>query len=625
MDRYLKELNKEQLKAVTTLSDKVLVIAGAGTGKTKVLTSRIKFLIDANWDESSIVAFTFTNKAASSMKFRLQHMLGKEPVCNLSTFHSYCFGYVFLFHQTLGFTQEPTIIDDDDKSKLIKDILNEIGEDYSNKEFVKNISKIKNHIDISKKLNEHEQLVLNKVYHMYQERLLSSNRLDYDDMIPLFMKLLELDPFLKEDILDAINIVLVDEFQDTNQIQMELVELLASRCGRIFAVGDEDQIIFSFRSSDISILKAFKDTADEVIVLNQNYRCSKQILTISNKLIDFNTDRTKKNLFSNINFNVDVKYRQVQTVYDEARDVAALIRKHQSEGIKLKEMAVIYRTNIQAYPIEKELMNERIPYQVFGGKPFFSYKEVKAMINYYLFCLNPDDWIAFDVIYNQPNPRMEGKDSKEFYTFYEELKKKENKTVLDAMLCYPKHGLQKLAMKIMAIRDVFYTLDNESLYMYMLEQFGFNRYIKGNQEQQKRYERLMALRDLIVQVNKTEIVKFINSIMLEEDKTNSSDTGQVSLLTIHKAKGLEFKVVFFIGCNEGIIPPLKPTKDSLEEERRICYVGFTRAIQYLYIFASEIHYINGDRKSFLPSSFLLESGLFGDVDLTFYKRHWYNR
>ena len=176
MDRYLKELNKEQLKAVTTLSDKVLVIAGAGTGKTKVLTSRIKFLIDANWDESSIVAFTFTNKAASSMKFRLQHMLGKEPVCNLSTFHSYCFGYVFLFHQTLGFTQEPTIIDDDDKSKLIKDILNEIGEDYSNKEFVKNISKIKNHIDISKKLNEHEQLVLNKVYHMYQERLLSSNR-----------------------------------------------------------------------------------------------------------------------------------------------------------------------------------------------------------------------------------------------------------------------------------------------------------------------------------------------------------------------------------------------------------------------------------------------------------------
>ena len=161
--------------------------------------------------------------------------------------------------------------------------------------------------------------------------------------------------------------------------------------------------------------------------------------------------------------------------------------------------------------------------------------------------------------------------------------------------------------------------------MYMLEQFGFNKYIKGNQEQQKRYERLMALRDLIVQVNKTEIVKFINSIMLEEDKTNSSDTGQVSLLTIHKAKGLEFKVVFFIGCNEGIIPPLKPTKDSLEEERRICYVGFTRAIQYLYIFASEIHYINGDRKSFLPSSFLLESGLFGDVDLTFYKRHWYNR
>ena len=223
--RYLDELNDLQHAAVITNSNKVLVMAGAGTGKTKVLTSRIRFLIEAGVPEDTIVAFTFTNKAANSMKWRLEKMLGRETHATLSTFHSYCFSYVMMNYDKLGFKESPMLIDDDDKSKLIKSILLNIEEDYSNIEFIKNISKVKNHADISKNLKVEEQMIFNKVYDEYQRLLLESNRLDFDDMIPLFIKLLKIDSDLREEILYGINYVLVDEFQDTNQIQYELARI----------------------------------------------------------------------------------------------------------------------------------------------------------------------------------------------------------------------------------------------------------------------------------------------------------------------------------------------------------------------------------------------------------------
>lgn len=618
--RYLDELNDRQHAAVITNSNKVLVMAGAGTGKTKVLTSRIRFLIEAGVPEDTIVAFTFTNKAANSMKWRLEKMLGRETHATLSTFHSYCFSYVMMNYDKLGFKESPMLIDDDDKSKLIKSILLNIEEDYSNIEFIKNISKVKNHADISKKLKVEEQLIFNKVFHEYQRLLLESNRLDFDDMIPLFIKLLEIDSDLREEILYGINYVLVDEFQDTNQIQYDLVKLLASHCGRIYVVGDEDQRVYSFRNSDISIFKDFKESADEIIVLNQNYRCSKQILQIANQLIDFNEDRIKKNLFSNIDYNIKVSYRQVSTVYEEAFSVVNIIKKLLSKGYKPKDIAIIYRNNNQAFPIEKELTNNKIPYQVYGGHPFFSYKEIKSIISVYSLLFNPHDLIAFDNIYN-----ISGRIEALVFVQFKEYYKNTKKDIFESLMTFNNPTFVNMGFNLKAIQEHMQFASQEHIFNMILEYLGYNKYLKENAKQKEKYTRIMAFKDLITNVNKSDTLNFINELMLNNEPVNSSSDGTVSLLTVHRSKGLEFKVVFFIGVNEGIIPPLKITSEDLDEERRVCYVGITRAMERLFIFSSEIHYINGERKSFLPSSFLIESGLFGDVDITYYKDNWYNR
>ena len=298
MQEYLKTLNENQYKAVTSLKPKILVMAGAGSGKTKVLTTRIKYLLDIGTSPSEICAFTFTNKAAREMKWRLEQMIKADNVetPTISTFHSFCYSFVSHpeFFYKLGFTQRPAIVEDSTKSEIIRDILSKYEEDYSNIPFVKAISQIKNKAKVTD-ASPKDLTILNTVYHQYQERLISSNMIDYDDMIPLFIKLCD-DKMFRD--LVQTKYVLVDESQDTNQIQYELVKLLSERFGNLFFVGDSDQLIYSFRSSDIEILNDFQNNCDEIIILNQNYRCNQDILKYSNTLIYYNSNRIKKELFS---------------------------------------------------------------------------------------------------------------------------------------------------------------------------------------------------------------------------------------------------------------------------------------------------------------------------------------
>ena len=620
------KLNPKQLEAVTSTKDKVLVMAGAGTGKTQVLTSKIHYLSEHYCNESAILAFTFTNKAANSMLWRLNKILGRETKAQVSTFHSYCYSYVSFNYLQLGFTNPPVIIDDDDKSKLVKQIIQELELDYSNVDFVRNLSKVKNHAKLDDDFTQEERFIFNKIYHRYQEELINSNRLDFDDMIPMFLKLLENDECTKDEILNSIEYVLVDEFQDTNQIQYDLVKILSSRCNKLFLCGDEDQLIYSFRSSDISIFKQFQDDCDEIIILNQNYRSTNEILARANQLIEYNQNRVKKDLFSEIQVENQVVCRQVSDVFKEAKEVADKIYELHYQGIPYKDMAVLYRNNNQAAPVEKELLLSGMPYHIYGSYPLFKYKEIKALLSIYLFISNPNDWMALDNFYNSPIPRCEAIE----YEAFKRYAKENNFTIMEAMKNYRDKRFLTFYVKLDKILEDAVTQTPEILFTNILEEMNFDKYIQSGKNQKEKYERILQIKDLILKSEEPSITEMINKIYLsilddENKKDVNTQDGHISLMTIHRAKGLEFKAVFFIGCNEGIIPPLKISRKELEEERRLCFVGLTRAMRHLYIYSSEIHYINGQRKRLQPSTFLVEAGFYGEVDEQLYKDNWYCR
>lgn len=620
MQDYLDELNDNQFIAVTSNEKKILVMAGAGSGKTKVLTTRIKYLLDINVSPGEIAAFTFTNKAAREMQHRLESMLKKDnlnvttPV--ISTFHSFCYSYLRdpYFYQELGFIKPPEVITDTDKSNLIKEILSNYQSDYSNIPFVKAISQIKNKTKITDVL-EKDLPTLNAIYHEYQKRLLISNSIDFDDMIPLFIKLCD-----NKDIRETVQIkyVLVDECQDTNQIQYELVNILSEKNQNVFFVGDEDQLIYSFRSSDILILKDFQTKANQVVILNQNYRCNQDILSHANKLIEYNPDRLKKRLFSNIKPLKNVEFREFSSSNDEASEVAKKIKDFIKEGINPKDIAVLYRNNNQAFGIEKELNALKIPYTLYGGKPFFEYKEIKSIIYTYRLLFNPRNEIAFYNMYMQ-NTRIEAYEYKAFIDDYHN----QNEDIITFAASYALDSkIQNLGYNLLILKDLMFKIDPNSFFMELLKYMGYNKFIKESNKQKPQYERIMALKEMISDLKFNELEDSFNQMILENININHNNT--VSLLTIHKAKGLEFEVVFVIGFNEGILPGYKSKGRDLEEERRLAYVAMTRAKNCLYLYCSIIHFINGNIANMKPSSFLVEAGIKESNVMEFFGNYWYN-
>ena len=618
---YLKELNENQLKAVLTNEKKVLVMAGAGSGKTKVLTTRINYLIDEDVDEREICAFTFTNKAAKEMKWRLNAMLKRETGVIISTFHSFCYSFLMegMFYTKLGFSNKPSIIFDDDKSKIIKEIVSKYNKDYSNIPFVSAISKIKNRAKVTG-LDREDMFILNAVYYEYQERLRNSNSIDFDDMIPLVIELARNDEEFRSII--QCRYLLIDECQDTNQVQYELIKLLSEEFGNVFMVGDEDQLIYTFRNSDIAIIKDFERIADEVIILNQNYRCSKSILELANSLIKYNPNRISKNLVSDIEPMVKVEFREWASQMDEAEGVADKIKELvKKQGISYKDIAILYRNNNQSYVIEKELNKRKIPYEMYGGKPFFDYKDIKTIIHTYRLIMDPYNEIALSNIYNQPVPMIE---AVEYGIFIEHYHTNKRMNLIEFACHYglnPK--IQELGMKLMKLRDLFKVLSNEDFYMELLSVLKYNKYLKESNHQKKEYARLMAFKEMLRDVSKDDFQDSFNAMLLDNKEYKTNDT--VSLLTMHKAKGLEFQVVFVIGFNDGIIPGYVRKSSDLEEERRLGYVAITRAKQYLYLYCSIVHYINGNITKLKPSIFIEEAGIEKSPATKFFSGYSYNK
>lgn len=607
------ELNKAQRQAVLTTSPKVLVMAGAGTGKTKVLTTRICHLITQGVNEADICAFTFTNKAAREMKTRVNHLLGKETKTIISTFHSYCYSFISdpIFYPKLGFTQKPTLITDTDKAKIIKRILTEFNTDYNSIPFLSAISKIKNRAPILEISYEDRQL-LNRVYQTYQQILIQSNSLDYDDMIPLFLKLTE-----DKEIEDMLQYpyVLIDECQDTNQIQYDLVQVLAKKYQNIYMVGDENQCIYSFRNSTLSILKDFELQADEVILLTENYRSTKTILKKANTLIQHNQNQTKKDLLSNLSFDYPVSYKEYDTTIEEAhavvQEIKNLIALYQ---IPLNDIAILYRNNIQSLPIERELKTANLPYILYGGKPFFEYKEIKAILYTYRFILNPRNEIAFGEIYNKPSPNIEAYEYQDFIKNYHN----QAEDIISFLKIYQNPKFQNLGKKLSHLQELMPILTPEDFYKELLKTLHYYKYLDESNQKSEEYLRIYTLRDIIKTIPKECIEDEINQILLDTSTQNSK--ASISLLTIHKAKGLEFNTVFVIGLNDGILPSPTKTIEALEEERRLAYVAMTRAKERLYLSSAYIHYTQGKKFKHKPSIFIEEA----DLNQKFLRNYWYN-
>ena len=596
-------LNEKQKQAILEKGH-VLVIAGAGTGKTRVLTSRIAYYIKQGIDQDNIYAFTFTNKAASEMKSRLAKMLNNVPRCNISTFHSYFFQELNMNATTLGFTYPISIIDSDDILKIIRSIIEEQKFDIKDSDVYQYISNIKNHI-INDYKNLQEATTVGFVFNKLQEELLKINRMDFDDILYYYDKLLDIDQEYLNEMRALFKYVLIDESQDMNQIQYEIISKLSKKAKSLFLVGDQDQCIYTFRGSNLEIINRFiLDFNVKTIVLEENYRSSKNILDSANKLIKFNNKRIEKNLFTtNEEDNYKIFYKGFRTSAEEANYAANLILRLKEVGYKDSEICILYRNNMISNPIERELVRKQIPFTTYGSYPFFMHKEIKSLINHYRFCFNPNDDLSLEMIINYPKKRLTENEFSLVKTnsinnkisYFESLKEL-NLDVYNNLL---------------EIKTSFENQTPKEFINYLINKLQLIELISKEKNPKNKISRILEFKNYLEElpeVNHIEETKnLINNIYLQNTKEKQKDT--ISLMTIHQAKGLEFKAVILVGCNHGILPSSKSIDTNNEEERRLFYVAITRAKERLFLTSSQIRFINGKFNYYPPSNFLLEMGI----------------
>ena len=596
-------LNEKQKQAILEKGN-VLVIAGAGTGKTWVLTSRIAYYIKQGIDQDNIYAFTFTNKAASEMKSRLAKMLNNVPRCNISTFHSYFFQELNMNATTLGFTYPISIIDSDDILKIIRSIIEEQKFDIKDSDVYHYISNIKNHI-INNYKNLQESTTVGFIFNKLQEELLKINRMDFDDILYYYDKLLDIDQEYLNDMRTLFKYVLIDESQDMNQIQYEIISKLSKKAKSLFLVGDQDQCIYTFRGSNLEIInRFFLDFNAKTIVLEENYRSSKNILESANKLIKFNNKRIEKNLFTtNEEDNYKIFYKGFRTSAEEANYAANLILRLKEVGYKDSEICILYRNNMISNPIERELVRKQIPFTTYGSYPFFMHKEIKSLINHYRFCFNPNDDLSLEMIINYPKKRLTENEFSLVKTnsinnkisYFESLKEL-NLDVYNNLL---------------EIKTSFENQTPKEFINYLINKLQLIELISKEKNPKNKISRILEFKNYIEELPEVnhiqETKNLINNIYLQNTKEKQKDT--ISLMTIHQAKGLEFKTVILVGCNHGILPSSKSIDTNNEEERRLFYVAITRAKERLFLTSSQIRFINGKFNYYPPSNFLLEMGI----------------
>jgi len=624
-------LNDKQYEAVTKTEGPCLVIAGAGSGKTKVLTHKIAYLMaEKNVKPWEILAITFTNKAANEMKERITNLVG-DVVKDMwiGTFHSICVRILRKFIDRIGFETSFVIFDTSDQKTLIKQILKSQNLDdkiFTDKSVQYEISNAKNDMlepsaYAIKNRGDFRKEQIAEVYKIYQKRLQENNAIDFDDIINFVIKILMENPDVLEYYTEKFKYVLVDEYQDTNKAQFTLITLLASKYGNITVVGDNDQGIYSFRGADISnILNFEKDfPGTQIIKLEQNYRCTQNILNAANAVIKNNETKYEKKLWtSNEAGSLPTVYRG-EDEYDEANFIVKKIQSLKStEYYKYSDFAVLYRMNSQSRSIEDILRREDIPYKIIGGLKFYERKEIKDIIAYLRLIQNTNDNLSLSRIINEPK-RGVGKTSLDNV---EQIANNEGISMFDVIKKSAEYGLTRVYANTREFVEVIEDLKNKKdgmkisdLIKQTLQRTGYTQSLKNENtiEAENRIENLDEFLTVAMEFEEemvdSSLEEFLEGITLSSDIDNLEEAEEtVTLMTLHSAKGLEFPVVFLVGMEEGIFPGYKSIGEpkELEEERRLCYVGITRAKENLFMTCAKQRTIFGSTSCNNPSRFLKE-------------------
>ena len=626
---YLADLNEAQREAVVTTEGPLLVVAGAGSGKTRVLTYRVAHLIHAcGVKPNEILAITFTNKAAGEMRERLEGMLGGTArAIWILTFHAACGRILRREAERLGYRSSFTIYDDQDQVRLTKACLEELGKDpkrFAPRGIHHQISQAKNQLvspeEYTKRVASFWDQTVAEVYELYQRRLHASNAVDFDDLIMLTVEVLERFPDALTKWQKAFRYILVDEYQDTNHAQYRLLQLLGGEHGNVCAVGDPDQSIYAFRGADIRNIMEFERDfpGTRIIPLEQNYRSTNKILRAANAVIEHNRERKPKRLFSDLGEGDDVRVIEVEDEHAEARFVAAEIASLMDGGTSASEIAVFYRTNAQSRVLEDVLVRQDVPYQVIGGPRFYERAEIRDATAYLSVLANPTDAGSLLRIANRPR-RGIGDTSLQRLVAHAEAT---GRTLFDAMSDPEAAGLGAApARAVRSFRSLMETLmvaaqelPVDELVERVLERSGTIEALEAERtiEARGRIENLQELvgvaREYRQQAEEASLAGFLQDISLVSDQdTISDDRGLVTLMTLHNAKGLEFKAVFAIGMEEGIFPHSRSLEEQgVEEERRLCYVGLTRAMERLTLTHTLARSLYGRRTQNLASRFLDE-------------------
>ena len=628
-EEYLADLNPAQREAVLHTEGPMLVVAGAGSGKTRVLTRRVVHLIvAAGAKPNEILAITFTNKAAGEMQRRLGDMLGHiARAIWILTFHAACGRILRREAQRLGYKSNFTIYDQADQIRLVKDCLEELERDP--KRFVPRgihaqISNAKNQLvspdEYARRIQSFYDQTVADVYALYQRRMHASNAVDFDDLLMLTVEVLERFPEARHRWQKAFRYVLVDEYQDTNHAQYRLLQLLADEHRNVCAVGDPDQSIYAFRGADIrNILEFERDfPGTRLIALEQNYRSTNTVLEAANAVIRHNRERKEKNLFSELGEGPPVRALEVEDEHAEARFVAAEVAQLIEEGWSGSEIAVFYRMNAQSRVLEDVLVRQGVPYQVIGGPRFYERAEIKDAVAYLQVLDNPDDAVSLMRIANRPR-RGIGDASMGRLRAWAET----HGESLFAALGHPEpaglgppqaRAVNQLQTLLLSLRSAAQELSVSELVEQVLERSAYLEVLDAERtiEARGRIENLQELvgvaEEYEREAQEPSLSGFLQEISLYSDQDALRDQESlVTLMTLHNAKGLEFGAVFLIGMEEGIFPHARSIEEQgIEEERRLAYVGMTRAKERLTLTHTATRTLFGSRAHNLPSRFLDE-------------------
>lgn len=627
-------LNSQQQEAVFHTEGPVLILAGAGSGKTRVLTHRVAYLIEEKGiNPWNIMAITFTNKAAGEMRERVDSIVGfgSESIW-VSTFHSTCVRILRRHIDRLGFDTNFTIYDSDDQKSVIKDICKRLQIDtkiYKEKSFLSAISKAKDELISTEEFalnagGDFNQKKYASVYAEYQKQLRSNNALDFDDLIVKTVDLFQTQPDVLDYYQERFKYIMVDEYQDTNTAQFKLISILASKYKNLCVVGDDDQSIYKFRGANIENILSFENVypTAKVIKLEQNYRSTQNILNAANQVISNNTERKRKTLWTDNDEGDKIDFQQFDTAYDEAEYIVGDISKKVRNGeLEYNDCAILYRTNAQSRMFEEKFVLSNIPYKIVGGVNFYARKEIKDLLAYLKTIDNAKDDLAVRRIINVPKrgigattlSRVQDYALAHDIGFYDALK------IADEIPDIGRSGIkiQPFVTFIQMLRSKLEYISVSELIQEIIEDTGYVKELEAEdtEEAQQRIENIDELISKIVtyeeQSEEPSLSGFLEEVALVADIDSlDEDSNYVILMTLHSAKGLEFPNVYLAGLEDGVFPSymtiVADDPGEIEEERRLCYVGITRARKWLTITSAKQRMIRGETQYNKVSRFVKE-------------------